>query len=367
MVAQLVRLPAGRSSIKTVQTAMHPFAARSARTIATEFFSTAVTLLGLLLVTFLIARVMPIDPVLAVVGDRAPAAVYEKARLEMGLDQPLWTQFWIYLRKLAAGDFGRAVLTSNPVLVDVARVFPATLELATFGTLIGVVLGVPLGVSAAVNPGRWQDQIGRVVGLFGYSVPVFWLGLMGLLVFYKHLGLVSGPGRIGIGFDGFITPVTGVLLVDTLFARDYDAFRSALSHIILPASVLGLTSVAYISRMTRSFMLSEMQQQYIVTARVKGLAEGRVIWGHAARNALVPLLTVIALSYAQLLEGSVLTETVFAWPGLGRYITNALLNADMNAVLGGTIVVGCVFIVVNQTADLLSRLLDPRLGEPVTR
>jgi peptide/nickel transport system permease protein len=333
----------------------------TAKSIASELASLGLTLLGLLLVTFLIARVMPIDPVLALVGDRAPADVYERARLEMGLDRPLWVQFGLYLAKLASGDFGRSVLTSNPVLTDIARVFPATLELATLGTLIGVAIGVPLGVSAAVNPGGYQDQIGRIVGLIGYSVPVFWLGLMGLRVFYRDLDWVSGPGRIGIAFQDFVTPVTGVLLVDTLIARDFDAFKSALSHIILPAAVLGLTSVAYISRMMRSFMITELQQQYIVTARVKGLSERRVIWGHAARNALSPLLAVIALSYAHLLEGSVLTESVFAWPGLGRYITNALLNADMNAVLGGTIIVGCVFIGVNRIADLIARIFDPRV------
>ncbi len=340
---------------------------RTASTIGNEVLTAALTLLGLLLVTFLIARVMPIDPVLAVVGDRAPPAVYDRARLEMGLDRPLWEQFWMYLMKLARGDFGRSVLTSNPVLIDIKRVFPATLELATLGTLIGVTLGVPLGVTAAVNAGRWQDQIVRVVGLIGYSVPVFWLGLMGLLVFYAWLGWVSGPGRIGIAFQDFVTPVTGVLLLDTIIAHDWDAFRSASSHIILPASLLGLFNLAYISRMTRSFMITELSQQYIVTARVKGLSETRVIWGHALRNALVPLITVIALSYAQLLEGSVLTETVFAWPGLGRYITNSLLNADMNATLGGTIVVGCVFIGVNQLADLIARLFDPRLIEPRAR
>jgi peptide/nickel transport system permease protein len=200
----------------------------------------------------------------------------------------------------------------------------------------------------------------RVVGLIGYSVPVFWLGLVGLLVFYAKLDMVAGPGRLGVFYEGLVEPVTGVILIDSALAGDWDVFANALDHIVLPASILGYFSLAYIARMTRSFMIEQLRQEYIVTARIKGLSEARVIWGHALRNTAVPLVTVIALSYANLLEGSVLTEIVFAWPGLGFYITNSLLNADMNAVLGGTIVVGCVFIGLNLLSDLLYRVLDPR-------
>jgi peptide/nickel transport system permease protein len=333
---------------------------RWTKLIGRELSTIAITMFGLLLVTFLIARVIPIDPVLAVVGDNARPDVYEKARLELGLDKPLWKQFGIYVGKVFTGDFGKSVLTSNPILTDIKRVFPATLELATLGTLIGVILGIPLGVLAAVKQGRWPDQLARVVGLFGYSIPVFWLGLMGLLLFYAKLGWVSGPGRISVAYQDFVTPMTGVLLIDCAMQGEWDAFRNALSHLIMPSLVLGLASLAYISRMTRSFMITELQQQYVIAARVKGMSEARVIWRHALRNAFVPLVTVIALSYANLLEGSVLTETIFAWPGLGRYITNALLNADMNAVLGGTLVVGAVFIGINLIADILGRLVDPR-------
>jgi peptide/nickel transport system permease protein len=325
-----------------------------------ELSTIAFTMFGLLLITFMIARVIPIDPVLAVVGDNARPDVYEAARIELGLDKPLWRQFSIYVGKVFSGDFGKSVLTSQPVLEDVKRVFPATLELATLGTLIGIALGIPLGVLAAVNQGRWPDQLARFIGLFGYSIPVFWLGLMGLLLFYAKLGWVSGPGRISVAYQDFVTPVTGVILLDAAMQGEWDAFWNGLSHLILPSAVLGLFSLAYISRMTRSFMIAELSQQYVIAARVKGMSEARVIWRHALRNAIVPLLTVIALSYAGLLEGSVLTETIFAWPGLGRYITNALLNADMNAVLGGTLVVGSVFIGINLLADILGRLVDPR-------
>ena len=238
--------------------------------------------------------------------------------------------------------------------------FPATLELATLGTLIGLVFGIPFGVLAAVKRGSLVDQAVRIVGLVGYSMPIFWLGLLGLLVFYARLGWVEGPGRIGVAYEYTFTPITGLFLLDAAIQGDWGAFRDIFSHIILPASLLGYFSMAYISRMTRSFMLNELGQEYIVAARAKGLSEARIIWGHALRNAAVPLVTVIGLSYATLLEGSVLTETVFSWPGIGLYLTNSLQNADMNAVLGATIIIGGVFIGLNLFSDLLYQLLDPR-------
>jgi len=323
----------------------------------------AATYLGLLAVTFFIGRVIPVDPVLAVVGDRAPEHVIAKAREEMGLNLPLHEQFVRYVRRAVTGDFGTSVLTSNPVAQDIARTFPATLELATCGILIGAGFGVPLGVWAAVRRGGFVDQFVRVVGLVGYSVPIFWLGLMALLVFYAKLGWVSGPGRIDVAYEFSVERVSGLLLLDAALAGEWEAMRNAFSHLALPAALLGYFSMAYISRMTRSFMLNELSQEYVVAARAKGLSEMRIIWRHALRNAMVPLVTVIALSYAGLLEGSVLTETVFAWPGLGLYITNSLQNADMNAVLGGTIVVGTIFIGLNLLSDLLYRALDPRTRE----
>ncbi len=328
--------------------------------VANFLLTLAITLFGLVVVTFVIGRVVPIDPVLAVVGDRASSTVYERTRAEMGLDKPLIEQFGMYLKKAVTGDFGRSVLTTNPVIEDIRTYFPATIELATLGTLIGTLIGVPLGVFAAVRAGSLPDQIVRIVGLIGYSVPIFWLGLMALLLFYARLDWVAGPGRLDIAYDYIVTPVTGLLLVDSLVAGEPDVFWNALSHIILPACLLGYFSLAYISRMTRALLLNELQQEYVVTARIKGLSEARVVWRHALRNAAVPLLTVVVLSYATLLEGSVLTETVFAWPGIGSYITNSLQNADLNAVLGGTLIVGAAFVTLNLVSDLLYRLLDPR-------
>lgn len=321
----------------------------------------ALTFLGLLVVTFLIGRVVPVDPVLAVIGDRAPKSVYDRVFIELGLDRPLYEQFWLYLQKVLSGDFGQSFLTKRDIADDIARVFPATLELATVAILIGTVLGVPMGVWAAVRQGRLADQVVRVLGLVGYSAPIFWLGLLGLLVFYARLHWVAGPGRVDIAYEYSITVKTGLLLLDSAMQGEWEAFGNVLSHIILPASLLGYFSMAYISRMTRSFMLNELAQEYVITARVKGVPEWRIIWVHALRNAAVPLVTVIALSYANLLEGSVLTETVFAWPGLGQYLTNSLQNADMNAVLGSTLLIGAIFVGLNLMSDLLYSLLDPRV------
>lgn len=319
-----------------------------------------VTMLGLLLVTFVIGRIMPIDPVISVVGERASKAVYDAAYQDMGLDKPLLVQFFIYISDVVRGDFGQSLLNSRPVVDDIKRVFPATLELATLGTLIGVIIGVPLGVIGAVKRDTWIDQLSRVIALVGYSMPIFWLGLVGLLVFYGILGWVGGPGRVGIFYVDLVPVVTGMILVDSALDGQWDVFRDAVSHIVLPASILGYYSLAYISRMTRSFMLEQLSSEYITTARVKGLSEFTVVTKHAFGNIKVQLITVIALSYASLLEGSVLTEIIFAWPGIGSYITTALLSADMNAVLGGTVVVGLVFVCLNVFSDLLYAFFDPR-------
>lgn len=324
------------------------------------FGMVAVTMLGLLLVTFIIGRVMPIDPVISVVGERASKEVYDEVYRSMGLDKPLIVQFLYYLSDVLRGDFGQSLLNARPVLEDIKRVFPATLELATLGTLIGVLFGVPLGVVSAVKRDTWIDQIARVIALVGYSMPIFWLGLVGLLVFYGILGWVGGPGRVGIFYVDVVPPVTGMILIDSALDGQWDVFNNALSHIILPASILGYYSLAYISRMTRSFMLEQLNAEYITTARVKGLSEYAVVTRHAFGNIKVQLITVIALSYAGLLEGSVLTEIIFAWPGIGSYITTALLSADMNAVLGGTVVVGLVFVCLNVLSDVLYAVFDPR-------
>lgn len=331
-------------------------AKRAARTLV----SVALTFLGLTCVTFFIGRVIPIDPVLAIVGDKASAETYARVKAEIGLDQPLPVQYWRYLTKVVHGDFGNSVVTSRPVLEDMLQVFPATLELALLALLIGVVAGVPMGVVAATHRGRWQDQVIRFVSLLGYSIPVFWLGLIGLLLFYAKLGWVGGPGRLDVAFDDIVAPVTGMLTIDSLLAGEYEVFWNAVSHLMLPASILGYLSLAYVARMTRSFMLGQLKQEYVLAALAKGLSPWRVVWVHALGNVWAPLVTVIALTFGSLLEGAVLTETVFAWPGLGLYMKNSLFNADLNAVLGGTMVVGVVYIGLNMISDLIYPLVDPR-------
>lgn len=321
---------------------------------------TTMTFLGLLAITFFIGRIVPIDPVVAVVGDRASQEVYDATFRQMGLDKPLVTQFALYVRDVLTGNFGMSLSTGRPVVEDLVRFFPATFEMATFGIVIGVLLGVPMGVLAAAHAGSWVDQVIRVLGLLGYAVPAFWMGLVGLAVFYAGLGWVAGPGRINIFYDGLVPTVTGILTLDALLDGNRQVFFNAVSHLILPSSILGFFSLAYIARMTRSFMLDQLGQEYVTTARVKGVSERAVIWKHAFYPIRVQLVTVIGLSYAVLLEGSVMIEIVFSWPGIGNYLTTALLTADMNAVLGATILIGTVFIVINRTSDVLYRILDPR-------
>jgi peptide/nickel transport system permease protein len=326
-------------------------------------FSVALTFLGLTCVTFVIGRIIPIDPVLAIVGDKASVETYNRVRAEIGLDRPIYVQYWRYLMKVLHGDFGHSVITSHPVLQDLLHVFPATIELSLLSLIIGVALGIPLGVIAATHRGRWQDQVIRFASLLGYSMPVFWLGLVGLLLFYAKLGWVEGPGRVDVGFDDIVTPITGLITVDSLIEGQYDVFWNAVSHLLLPSSILGYLSLAYVARMTRSFMLGQLKQEYVLATLAKGLSPFRVVWVHALGNIWVQLVTVIALTFGSLLEGAILTETVFAWPGLGLYMKNSLFNADLNAVIGGTMLVGVVYIGLNLLSDLIYPLVDPRARE----
>ena len=330
------------------------------RGILGQITTIAVTLLGLLLLTFVIGRMMPADPVRAIVGEDATRETYEQVYLQLGLDRPLWEQFLRYLGDVLTGDFGNSIRTGKPVIDDILHVMPATMELATFAILIGAGLGIPLGVIAAVNKDRWPDHLVRVFSLFGHSMPIFWTGMIALIVFYAALGWVGGSGRMSQFYIGLVPTRTGFLLIDSAVAGQWDVFWSAVNHLILPASLLGYSSSAYITRMTRSFMLDQLGQEFVTTARVKGVPEWQVTWRHAFYPIRVPLITVIGLSYAGLLEGSVMIETVFSWPGIGNYLTAGLFNADMNAVLGATLVIGAVFIIINKLSDVLYSILDPR-------
>jgi peptide/nickel transport system permease protein len=333
----------------------------ASRALAGAAVTIPITLVGLALVTFLIGRVMPIDPVIAILGDRAPEEAIARTRIELGLDRPLPVQFARYIGQLLHGDLGNSVMTSHPVTQDIAHFFPATIELATAAMLIAMLIGIPLGVFAAVRQGSRLDTVVRVFCLTGQSVPVFVLAMLSLLVFYARLGWAPGTGRADVVFQDMVPEITGFLTIDTLISGDWDAFYDALAHLAQPAGVLAWFSIAYIARMTRAFMLDALSGEYIITARAKGLSASRIIWRHAFGNIAVRLVTVLALTYAGLLEGAVITETVFSWPGLGQYLTVSLLNADMNAVLGATLVVGLIYVVLNLLADLIYRLLDPRV------
>ena len=322
-----------------------------------------VSLFVLLTVTFVIGRVLPADPVGAIVGELADPAAFEAMRQRLGLDLPLYQQFFLYVKALLHGDLGTAILTGNPVMQDLSTAFPATLELATLAVIISTVVGVPLGMAAAIFRDTLIDKIARVVSLVGHSIPVFWFGIVGLVIFYAGLSWVGGPGRVETYLEGLVEPKTGLLLIDSLLAGDMEVFWSAVHHIILPACILAYSAMAYITRMTRSFTLEQLNQDYVIAARAKGASSHQIVIGHILPNISVQLITVLAISYGSLLEGAVVTEIVFSWPGIGQYMTNALMIGDMNAVVAGTLVIGLIFMVLNFLADLAYVLLDPRTRE----
>jgi peptide/nickel transport system permease protein len=344
----------------TIDTFNRPARFLRTRRLSGRTLSVVVTLIGLMLLTFSMGRLLPADPVLAVTGSEVDSATYDRVYQELGLDQPVWWQFLSYVGRVVTGDMGRSLTTGQPVSADLLSVFPATIELALVAILCGTLVGVPLGVVAAVNRGKPIDHVARVIGLAGHSVPIFWLGLIALILFYAKLQWVAASGRIDILNEGMVPPITGLLLLDTALQGEWDVFRDALDHIILPGAVLGYYSVAYISRMTRSFMLEQLGQEYIVSARAKGVSRRRMIWAHAFKNIRVQLLTVIALTFGGLLDGAVLIETVFGWPGLGQYLTRGLKMNDMNVVMGAVLLIGITFLVINIVSDRLYRILDPR-------
>jgi peptide/nickel transport system permease protein len=318
-------------------------------------------LAGLLVVTFAFTHISPVDPVIRVVGDKATQATYDAARHQLGLDLPLPEQFALYVVRVFHADLGTSWSTGQPVASDLAHAFPATFELATVAIIIGAVLGISLGLIAALWPGGWRDSIVRVVSLLGYSVPIFWLGLLALLLFYATLHWTSGPGRQDVVFDVMTPRRTGLMLIDTWLSGQPGAFRDAVSHIALPALVLGFYATAGIARLTRAAALEQLGREYVITARAKGASQARVVFRHIVPNIRASVITVVALAYAVLLEGAVFTETVFAWPGIGRYLTISMFAGDVPSILGGTLLIGLCFIVLNTLTDLLVGSLDPRL------
>lgn len=329
----------------------------------TGLLTLLVTLLGLLLFTFLLTTLSPVDPALRIAGDRASEATLAQVRSDLGLDQPWPVRFGSYLHQLSQGDLGVSNTSSKPVLEDLKRALPATLELATLSIVLGASLGLSLGLLAAWQPGGWIDTLVRLFSLIGYSVPVFWLGLLMLLLFYATLQWAGGPGRLDDAFIYTIELPSGWMLWDTWRSEEEGALSNAFSHLILPVLVLGFHSMAGICRLTRSALLGEMGKEYVITALAKGAGRGRVLFRHVLPNVAGTLVVVVALAYAGLLEGSILTETVFAWPGIGRYLTTALFAGDVPAILGSTLLIGLCFVVVNGIADVLAGMIDPRTRE----
>jgi peptide/nickel transport system permease protein len=302
----------------------------------------------------------PVDPARKLVGDHASSSAYLQARATLGLDEPWPLRFERYAVRLVRGDLGVSLSTGQPVRDDLHRVFPATLELATLAMLVSAILGVALGVLSAARPGGVLDSVVRVVSLVGNSIPIFWLGLLSLFVFYARLRWLGGPGRLDDGFEYTIDMPTGLVLVDTWRSNVPGALVNAIAHLCLPVLILASYAIGNITRLTRAAIMEESGKEYVTLAHAKGARQAHVLLGHALPNSAGLILTVLALTYASLLEGAVLIETVFAWPGLGRYLTTALFAADTPAILGATLLIGICFVLINGVTDMLVRVVDPR-------
>jgi dipeptide transport system permease protein len=324
------------------------------------------TFVGITVLAFFLIRLVPGDPIETMAGERGiDQARHELLRRQFGFDQPLTVQYGRYVERVLHGDLGRSIVTRAPVLSEFADLFPATVELALSAMLIALVLGLPAGIIAAARRNSILDHGVMGIALAGYSMPIFWWGLLLILLFSVELDLTPVSGRIAVEY--YIEPVSGFLLIDTLLAGDRRAFLSALSHLVLPAVVLGTVPLAVIARMTRSAMLEVLGEDYIRTARAKGLPEWRVICIHALRNALVPIVTVIGLQVGILFTGAILTETIFSWPGVGKWLVDAINRRDYPVLQGGILLIGTVVMGVNLAADLTYGLINPRIRGADTR
>lgn len=319
-------------------------------------------LFGVTVVAFVVSHAVPGDPAAVNLGQygMSDPTIVAAYRHQWGLDKPAPIQFLIYMGQLLHGNMGVSQQTHRPVLTDIAQYLPATAELAIAAILVSLVIGIPLGVVSAVYHNRLIDHLSRLLALMGVSVPVFWLGLVALDVFYVHFSLLPGPGRL----DESLTPprtITGMYTVDALLTGNWIDLRSSVAHLILPGVVLSGFSTGLFTRITRSAMLEILDRHFIRTARAKGLAGWLVVVRHALPNALVPVLTSVGLAFANLLTGAVLAETIFSWPGIGRYAFQSAVNLDFPAIMGVTIVVAFIYILVNLSVDLLYGVVDPRI------
>ncbi len=318
------------------------------------------TFLGITLIAFGLIHLLPGDPVLVMVGERRlDPEMYKAAMHNLGLDLPLWQQYLHYLTRALQGDLGNSLITKEPVMTEFLKLFPATFELSVCAMLFATVFGLLAGILAAIKRGTVVDHTVMGAALTGYSMPIFWWGLMLIILFSVTLGWTPVSGRISLEYD--IVPKTGLLLIDTLMSDEEGAFISALRHLILPSIVLGTIPMAVIARMTRSSMLEVLREDYIRTARAKGLSKTRVIMVHALRNSLIPVVTVIGLMVGTLLAGAVLTETIFSWPGVGKWLIDAVFRRDYPIVQGGILITATIIIVVNLLVDIMYGVINPRI------
>jgi dipeptide transport system permease protein len=321
-----------------------------------------VTFFGITVFAFALIHLIPGDPVMLMFGERnVDPAQLDQLRAQLGLDRPLIVQYGLYVWHAVHGDLGTSLATHDSVMDEFLIHFPATVELAVSAMLIAVLVGVPAGIVAALRRGSTTDYSVMGLALAGYSMPIFWWAILLILLFSVTLGLTPVSGRIGITYD--VAPATGFMLIDSLLSDDSGAFRSALSHLILPAIALGTIPLAVIARMTRSAMLEVLNEDYVRTARAKGLSPLRVVGLHALRNALIPVITVVGLQVGSLFGGAVLTETIFAWPGVGSWLIHGIARRDYPVLQGGILMVASIVILVNLTVDVLTGIVNPRVRQ----
>jgi len=328
--------------------------------IARRLLLAVIVLIGMSLFVFIISHAVPGDPVRLASGPHAKAEQIESLRRELGFDKPLYVQYLIYMKGLLRGNMGISVSTRRPVANEIFEFLPATIELSIFALIISVVAGVVLGIISAVKRNSVTDHVLRIVSLSGASIPSFWLGLLLVLFFYKFLNILPIAGRIAIGVNPPVK-ITGLYILDSILSLDWIAFKSSIAHIILPSLTLGYSSMGVFTRMARSSVLEVLGTDYIRTARAKGLKERIVIYKHALRNAILPILTLVGLQCAYLLGGTVLTETIFSWPGIGSYSVTAIMNLNFPAIMGVTLTITTIFVLINLVTDLLYAAADPRI------
>jgi len=318
------------------------------------------TLLGMSLIVFLMLHFTPGDPAELLMGERATDEALAQIREHLGLNEPLHVQYGMFLKRLAKGDLGETIWTRQKVWTEVKQRFPATIELAIVALFISCFFGIIFGIISATKQYSIFDYISMVGALAGVSMPIFWLGLVFMLIFSINLGWLPISGRLGVEYD--IDTITNFYIVDAILTRNWPALKDALWHIIMPAVTLSTIPMAIVARMTRSAMLEVLRQDYIKTAKAKGLSQFMVIFKHALRNALIPVVTTIGLQFGVLLGGAILTETIFAWPGVGKWMYDAVMQRDYMVIQGGTLFIAAIFIVINLCVDVLYAIINPRIS-----